>query len=68
MKVALFPAAALANTIRCEALDAAVVILGRFLGRTREPPPVAHGDEFGRLIAGSRVEERTYAWVTEFLG
>jgi alkanesulfonate monooxygenase SsuD/methylene tetrahydromethanopterin reductase-like flavin-dependent oxidoreductase (luciferase family) len=52
------PAAILANAIRTEDLDAAVIVLGRSLGKTREPLRIA--EEYamldclsgGRLVAG----------------
>jgi alkanesulfonate monooxygenase SsuD/methylene tetrahydromethanopterin reductase-like flavin-dependent oxidoreductase (luciferase family) len=52
------PAAALANAIRAEGHDAALIVLGRSLGKTREPHRIA--EEYamldclsgGRLIAG----------------
>jgi alkanesulfonate monooxygenase SsuD/methylene tetrahydromethanopterin reductase-like flavin-dependent oxidoreductase (luciferase family) len=52
------PAAVLANTLRTEDLDAALIVLGRSLGKTREPLRIA--EEYamldvmsgGRLVAG----------------
>ena len=49
------PAAILGHTLRTEGLDAALIVLGRSLGKTREPLKVAEEYAMLDLISGGRL-------------
>ena len=49
------PAAILAHTLRTEGLDAALIVLGRSLGKTREPLKIAEEYAMLDVISGGRL-------------